>query len=160
MKIINLKSLSILTLIALFGSGCATQQSKLLLPEVKKPNISKKHPNPRYYSAKPSSYYSSRDDNYKIKPEPYSLEKNERDPELLGPQSTIKKSSTKVAKNSEEFLPKETKPKRSLSSTSTMTKSKCISLIGKAKFDEYTKKFGSESAALRRCIILERIQKH
>jgi len=157
MKIINLKSLSILTLIALFGSGCATQQSKLPLPEVKKPNISEKHPNPRYYSAKPSSYYSSKDDNYKIKPEPYSLEKNEQDPELLGPQSTIKRGSKKLAKASEKFLSNKVKPKRE---TSTMTKSKCISLIGKAKFDEYTKKFGSESATLRRCIILERIQKH
>ena len=154
MKVISLKSLSILTLIALFGSGCVPKPAKLNLPE----NEANKTKNSRYYHQRP--YYNSKEDNYKIKPEPYSLEKNERDPELLGPQSTIKKSSTKVAKNSEEFLPKETKPKKSSSSTSTMTKSKCISLIGKAKFDEYTKKFGSESAALRKCIILERIQKH
>ena len=40
-----------------------------------------------------------------------------------------------------------------------MTRSKCIDLIGKAKYDEYTKRYGSEAAALRKCTILQRVQR-
>ena len=41
-----------------------------------------------------------------------------------------------------------------------MTRSRCIELIGQADYDKYTRQFGSEQAALRKCIILERVQKH
>jgi hypothetical protein len=40
-----------------------------------------------------------------------------------------------------------------------MTRSRCIELIGQSDFDKYTRQFGSEEAALRKCIILERVQK-
>jgi len=102
--------------------------------------------------------------NYHLKPEPYSLDSNERDPELLGPQSTLQRplepNSLDAASTAEEFLPKE-EPKQTESSSKTtpMDRSRCISLIGKAKYDEYTKRFSSEEAAIRKCIILQRVQK-
>ena len=43
----------------------------------------------------------------KIAPEPYSIEKNEEDPELLGPQTTLK--SNPLSKNSKEAKKEESK---------------------------------------------------
>jgi hypothetical protein len=107
------------------------------------------------------------EEHYSLKPEPYSLESNENDPELLGPQSTIKRSlassemvespSPTTAANTEEaFVPRE--DPEAPKPAETMTRSKCISLIGKAKYDEYTKRYGSEAAALRKCTILQHVQ--
>ncbi len=109
-----------------------------------------------------SSYVES---NYQLKPEPYSLDSNEHDPELLGPQSTLQRpleqNNLDTASSTEEFVPKE-EPKQPESSpkAAPMDRSRCISLIGKPKYDEYTKRFGSEEAAIRKCIILQRVQKH
>ena len=108
------------------------------------------------------------EEHYSLKPEPYSLESNEHDPELLGPQSTIKRSLTRsemaesgdtvtgASDSEEKFLPRE---EAKQATTTTMTRSRCISLIGKAKYDEYTKRYGSEAAALRKCTILQHVQK-
>jgi hypothetical protein len=108
------------------------------------------------------------EDHYSLKPEPYSLESNEHDPELLGPQSTIKRSlvsnemvespsaPTAAGSTEEKFLPRE-EPKAQ-KPAEVMSRSKCIDLIGKAKYDEYTKRYGSEAAALRKCTILQRVQ--
>jgi len=113
---------------------------------------------------------SDLEDHYSLKPEPYSLESGQKDPELLGPQSTIKRSLPDGSIGEPEPLaeaPVETKQEAFLSreqdgtapQTDVMTRSKCISLIGKTKYDEYTKKFGSETAALRKCAILQRVQR-
>ena len=110
---------------------------------------------------------SGAEEHYSLKPEPYSLESGQKDPELLGPQSTIKHalvnsetvepgtSDTTEATGS-EFVPRE-EPK-SQNTVQVMTRSKCIELIGQAKYDLYTKQFGSETAALRKCTILQRLQ--
>ena len=42
-----------------------------------------------------------------------------------------------------------------LSSSITMTKSECISMITKARFDKYTSMFGSETASIKRCKMLK-----
>ncbi|NPA50142.1 MAG: hypothetical protein GXO02_00755 [Epsilonproteobacteria bacterium] len=84
---------------------------------------------------------------YKLKPEPFSLKRNEKDPELLGPQKIIKSDDQNQTKM---------KKSQSLASSSTskvMDKSKCISLIGKDRFQEYEKKFG-EAMAIKRCTII------
>jgi len=112
---------------------------------------------------------STVEDHYSLKPEPYSIDSNQKDPELLGPQTTLKKpldeEVEKSAEESESFLPKEDDNSAAAKSeTQTqapgMSRSKCISLIGKAKFDQYTKQFGSEEAAIRKCIILQRVQQN
>jgi hypothetical protein len=109
--------------------------------------------------------------NYSLKPEPYSLDSQEKDPELLGPQSTLKKSlsSSKMMESPQiqrpengastdgAFLARD-KQSPSPSSQPTMTRSRCIELIGRSDFEKYTRQFGSERAALRKCIILERVQ--
>ncbi len=110
---------------------------------------------------------SGAEEHYSLKPEPYSLESGQKDPELLGPQSTIKRAlinnegvestaSDTTETTDTAFLPRE-EPKRQ-TTAQVMTRSKCIELIGQAKYDLYTKQFGSETAALRKCIILQRLQ--
>jgi len=118
-------------------------------------------------------------EHYPIKPEPYSLESGQKDPELLGPQSTVSRplaSSDAVqstapgvasagtvppAPETREgtFLPRENPASKPAAATSTMTKDKCVSLIGQEKYDEYTRKYGSEAAALRKCLILQRLHR-
>ncbi len=39
--------------------------------------------------------------------------------------------------------------------SSVMTKTECISMIGQEKFDKYTQMFGSESASIKRCKMLK-----
>jgi len=118
-------------------------------------------------------------EHYPIKPEPYSLESGQKDPELLGPQSTVSRplaSSDAVQSTAPgvasagtlppspetqegTFLPKEEPAPQPAATTATMTKDKCISLIGQEKYDEYTQKYGSETAALRKCLILQRLHR-
>ena len=45
-----------------------------------------------------------------------------------------------------------TKPQTSLA---VMGKDECISLVGQAKFDKYTKIFGSEASSIKRCAMLK-----
>ncbi len=104
--------------------------------------------------------------NYSLKPEPYSLDSKQKDPELLGPQSTLKKNlaSSEMVESSSlqepepkpQFVAKDATEKPA---APAMTRSRCIELIGQADYDKYTRQFGSEQAALRKCIILERVQK-
>ncbi len=115
--------------------------------------------------------HSSLEENYPLKPEPYSLDSNQKDPELLGPQSTLKhpleseilqeRTQEETQSDAQTFLERGAQDNRNKSSASQsgMTRSRCIALIGKSKYEQYTKQFGSEEAALRKCTILERIQR-
>ncbi len=121
---------------------------------------------------KSRTFTSERDlpaQNYSFKPEPYSLNSKQKDPELLGPQSTIKKpidnfkktdTNTSIALQSPQNTTQPITQTPKKVQTITMTKERCIKLIGQEAYDKYTKQFGSEKAALRKCIILQRIQKH
>ena len=110
--------------------------------------------------------------NYSLKPEPYSLDSKQKDPELLGPQSTLKKSlaSSKMVEAPQMEAPQSDSDSEGrflardeeaapAAAHPAMTRSRCIELIGQSDFDKYTRQFGSEEAALRKCIILERVQK-
>lgn len=58
---------------------------------------------------------------------------------------------------------KQTKPKEKAKTTptqvattsSTMDKAECVSMIGQAKFDKYTQMFGGEAASIKRCKMLK-----
>ena len=50
---------------------------------------------------------------------------------------------------------KKKKPVTVASTSSTMNKTECISMIGQDKFDKYTQMFGSEAASLKRCKMLK-----
>jgi len=51
--------------------------------------------------------------------------------------------------------PKKITTPKALIKTDNMTKSECISMIGEDKFAKYSKMFGSESSAIKRCVILK-----
>ena len=118
---------------------------------------------------------------YNLKPEPFSIDSNKTDPELLGPQTTIKREIKKepeaiVATNDTaiktetpktiESQPiveaaKASTPAYSISTNNAapMTKSECISMIGSDKFERYSKRFGGDSGAIKRCAILKRLKR-
>lgn len=110
------------------------------------------------------------DESYTPKPEPYSLASQEKDPELLGPQSTLKNNPLKDGSDEEletEDYSSDTKSSRAQiisevydnapKNSHSITKSECIGMLGVDRFNEYVKRYGGESAALRRCAILKRL---
>ncbi len=48
-----------------------------------------------------------------------------------------------------------TEPATPATSTSNMSKSECISMIGQTKFDKYTQMLGDEASAIKRCKMLK-----
>jgi hypothetical protein len=135
-------------------------------------------------------YSYKRERDYSLAPEPYSLASDEKDPELLGPQTTLREHPLKESKEELSSSPKsnDNKPevessipaqsadntpkaevvselyddngdtkKKKAKKSSSMSRSECIGIIGLAKFNQYSKKYGGEGAAIRRCIILKRL---
>ena len=94
---------------------------------------------------------------YNLKPEPYSVGSKEKDPELLGPQRTIETEKVTASDTTQVSTSAPSKVSGSTLSAS-MSKSECISMIGQAKFDRYSKRFGGESGAIKRCAILKKLK--
>ncbi len=99
-----------------------------------------------------SSRYSAYEEHYKLKPEPFSLDSNQKDPELLGPQSTVNRTQNRVTAN--EVYDTTPTPKPAVKKG--VSKSECIDMLGYDKFNSYAKKYGSEAAAIRRCNMMRR----
>ena len=100
-------------------------------------------------------YVQGTEEKYNLKPEPFSIDSNKKDPELLGPQSTIKREIRKEP----EVTGATPAHSTSTNKASSMTKSECISMIGGDKFERYSKRFGGESGAIKRCAILKRLKR-
>jgi hypothetical protein len=66
-------------------------------------------------------------------------------------------SSSYMYPGAQKPKPKVTAPKPTTTSSTTtsMGKPECIAMIGQAKFDKYTKMFGSEAASIKRCNMLK-----
>jgi hypothetical protein len=140
--------------IAVLLGGC--------MPKVPPPTLPERDRTPRQTTWSDTSTIER---NYSLKPEPYSLDSNENDPELLGPQSTLEKplsdlnSSRSSSIANEEISGEKGDTSFSSSPVSAMTRSRCMDMIGQRKFQEYSRRFGNEEAALRKCAILERVQR-
>ena len=93
---------------------------------------------------------------YKLRPEPYSISSKEKDPELLGPQRTLNTSDH--VKETVASQPISTPSAPAKESTTAMTKSECISMIGSTKFERYSKRFGGDTGAIKRCAILKKLK--
>ena len=115
--------------LGIFLSGCSATAK----PEPKKQNIKVVEEidnSPTTISPVPTAVIEEKDNTvtskkeqkYKLKPEPFSLESNEDDPELLGPQTTIdrglgnKEDSTEEinSKSKEDKLPSADNKKEAL----------------------------------------------
>jgi hypothetical protein len=98
-------------------------------------------------------YRRHREAKYIIKPEPFNINSQRSDPELLGPQRTY------MSEGNSTINPQKNNGDAALkSSKETMTKDGCISLIGQDKFDSYIEKYDGEKGALKRCLILKRMR--
>jgi len=95
-------------------------------------------------------YKRTSEGKYIIKPEPYSIAKKQRDPELLGPQRTYTTTSGSREHN-------HTTANVSDTTTPTITPETCIEKLGKEKYDNYVQKYGGEAGAIQRCRILLRV---
>ena len=84
---------------------------------------------------------------YIIKPEPYSIAKQQKDPELLGPQRTYTSAGTENNQTHPALPEKRARP---------ITRERCIKQIGTEKFNAYVQKYGGEAGAIQRCRILLR----
>ena len=109
-----------IVVVGIFLSGCSVTSN----PEPKKPdvkvvevienNVTTVAPDPVVEHVRTPSA-SSAEKKYKLKPEPFSLESNEDDPELLGPQSTIDRDTDKpqtVEKKSKKALSRKVKEEK------------------------------------------------
>ena len=155
-----------ISIIAIIMTGC---MPKVQMPDINNTKV-EEAPKPKFGPTR--TFNPNIDEKYKLKPEPYSLASKEKDPELLGPQSTLKNNPLKDSSDEEiETEDYDTNKKsskaqiisevydndKSSKKSQSVTKSECISMLGLAKFNEYAKKYGGEGAALRRCAILKRL---
>ena len=70
------------------------------------------------------------------------------------PRKVIKLKKVKDNNFDEKYM-YPTKKNKSKIKTDTMTKEECISMLGEDKFAKYSKMFGSESASIKRCVLLK-----
>ncbi len=94
-------------------------------------------------------YVRKKEAKYIIKDEPYSIASKKKDPELLGPQRTYNADSSST--NTQKVEQKRKK-------VAKMTKESCINLIGEEKYNKYVQRYGGETGALRRCLVLKRLR--
>ncbi len=140
-------------LIILLMSGCVRRFRHI--PMEPAPIVDQNETEPR---ATGTLYDTTRTENkYKLKPEPYSVGSKEKDPELLGPQRTIHKIDKPTETAASQPVTAPQTPTKTL--TSTMNKEECISMIGAVKFERYSKRFGGESGAIKRCAILKKLKR-
>jgi len=96
-------------------------------------------------------YSKHKEGKYIVKPEPYSIASKKADPELLGPQRTYQKGEQSAAPSTSTTATAKTE-------STHMTRATCIALIGQEKFDHYVEKYGGETGAVHRCLVLKRLQ--
>ena len=133
----------IITIAAMLLTGCISQQQpayKPVLPQNPKLNPKltpkpKPRPKPAVVLGKPT----------KVK-ELKEVQDNNFNPEYMYPDTP--KRTLKA--------PAVSQPTNTIAdaSSNTMSRETCIGMIGQAKFDKYTQMLGSESAAIKRCILL------
>jgi len=120
-------------LLILLLSGCVSQQPVYRpAPATSKPEPEPEpEPEPVITQAKPKKIYQIKevqDDNFS--------------PEYMYPE--VPKSQ-----------PKTQKEESNSTVSVSMQKEDCIAMIGQQKFDKYTQMLGSESATIKRCILLK-----
>jgi len=77
------------------------------------------------------------------------------------PKKNIKLKKVEDTNFNSEYMYPETKNKPKAvktlakTSSSSMTKESCITMIGEDKFHKYTKMFGNEAASIKRCAMLK-----
>ena len=71
------------------------------------------------------------------------------DPDYMYPVTHVKKHTVPTPKTETAV---ESTP---AAATTTMGRDECIAMLGQAKFDKYTQMLGSESASIKRCVMMQ-----
>ena len=101
---------ALVSLIAFIISGCSTTKPVKPKEPIKEPiyenNLTISYEKPQIIVLGEEEVVKpKKKKNYNLKPEPFSLESNEDDPELLGPQSTLDNPLVREDENIEEEQP-------------------------------------------------------
>jgi hypothetical protein len=123
-----------LSLSGFFLVGCMNHQP-LYRPVPPKPKV--KPQTPVVKPEKPTKVHELKevqDDNF--------------DPDYMYPETPKRNRKASPAASSVTAAP-------AAGATESMGRDECISMIGQAKFDKYTQMLGSESAAIKRCIMMK-----
>ncbi len=143
-------------MIVLFTSGCVRRVRYIPVEPVVDENTSRPTSKPAGRPARTLYDTTRTEHKYKLKPEPYSAGSKEKDPELLGPERTVKEPDQPMQAMASQ--PAET-PASAPKLQTSMSKRECISMIGQTKFERYSKRFGGEAGALKRCAILKKLKR-
>ncbi len=125
----------IISIAAVVLTGCVPQQQPLYRPISTPLTKPKPEPKPAVVLEKPT----------KIK-ELKEVEDNNFDPEYMYPDTQKRSPKVHAVSQSTDTIAD--------ASSDTMSREACIGMIGQEKFDKYTQMLGSESAAIKRCILL------
>jgi len=97
---------ALVSLIAFIISGCSTTKPVKLKEPIYENNLTISYEKPQIIVLGEEEVVKpKKKKNYNLKPEPFSLESNEDDPELLGPQSTLDNPLVREDENIEEEQP-------------------------------------------------------
>ena len=118
-------------LISLLFIGCAEQQPVYRPVPVKK-EVPKPQPKPVITPVKPKKIHELKE-----------VEDDNFDPAYMYPETPSKKAK------------KTPEPEPIAVAASQMSKEECVDMIGQEKFDKYTQMLGSETAAIKRCVLLK-----
>jgi LAS superfamily LD-carboxypeptidase LdcB len=144
---------SILTALITMGLfvGCVTKEPLPVIVERQatviekvKPIIKKKKKKKKHHVVKQKKLPKAPKKKIKLK----KVEDKNYSDKYMYPEDT--KSAKKDAK---------LKKKSVIKTSSSMSKSECISMISQEKFDKYTAMFGSEAASIKRCTMLKAMRK-
>jgi PBP1b-binding outer membrane lipoprotein LpoB len=87
-------------------------------------------------------------------------------PEKIKPKKNIKLKKVEDNNYSSDYMYPDDKKKKTeetavttATQTAPMSRAECIAMIGEAKFDRYTQMFGSEAAAIKRCMMIRAMKK-
>jgi len=122
------KQWMILSLSLLMLTGCIQQS----IPEYRAVQpLPKAHPKPPAPQTPPKATHTLKE-----------VEDTNFSPEYMYPETAVKK-------------PAKTQQASTAQMTVQMSRDECIGMIGQEKFDHYTQMLGSESGAIKRCIMLK-----
>ena len=111
----------LLFIFSIIISGCSFTNKPTPKNPLVENNVTKPIEDNSTIIAVPESKVVTKKNKYNLKPEPFSLESNEDDPELLGPQSTLDGGLTKVKNEEDEVENLDKEPKKPIKSTQNDT---------------------------------------
>ncbi len=154
--------LALVTIVALFGfGGCASDaQLAQLQDQTTRQSLIIKQQQEQIASLQESLEEKEKLLEAKEKRRPYNIARL-----YPKPKKKIKLKKVEDTNYNSSYMYPDNKKKTTphvpttLAPTAPMDKTQCIAIIGEAKYNRYTELFGSERAAIKRCVMIRAMQK-